>query len=83
MLNATLTNKGVTAFSINSIILTGTGATYFAKSSNCGATLAAGASCTIGVTFKPTTTFSKAAKISIATSATATPLSVSLSGKGL
>ena len=83
MLNATLMNKGAAAFSINSITLTGTGATYFAKSSNCGATLAAGASCTIGVTFKPTTTFSKSAKISIATSATTRPLSVTLSGKGI
>jgi len=42
-----------------------------------------GASCTIGVTFRPAFAAYKTAKLSIATSATATPLSVSLSGTGV
>jgi len=83
VLNATLTNKGVTAFSVSSIGLTGTNAKYYAQMNNCPATLAAGASCTIGVTFKPTVTGSKSATLSIATSATSTPFKVPLSGTGL
>jgi len=83
VVNATLTNKGATAISVSSIGLTGTNAKYYAQTNNCPANLAAGASCTIGVTFKPTVTGSKSATLSIATSATSTPLKVTLSGTGL
>jgi hypothetical protein len=82
-LNATLTNKGAVPFSVNSITLTGTAASWFAQTNDCPASLAAGASCTISVTFTPLAAASKSAKLSIATSATATPLSVSLSGTGV
>ena len=83
VLNVTLYNKGTLPYSIVGITLTGVGAAHYAKTSDCSVTLAAGASCTIGVTFKPTTTGSKQAKVSIATSATAAPLSVALSGTGI
>jgi hypothetical protein len=83
VLSATLSNKGTLPFSIISIGLTGTSAKYYAQTSDCPANLVAGATCTIGVTFTPTVTGSKSAKLSIATSATATPLSVSLSGTGV
>ena len=82
-LNTTLTNNGATAVSINSIGLTGTAASWFAQANNCPASLAAGASCAISVTFTPAAAASKSAKLSIATSATSTPLSVSLSGTGI
>jgi hypothetical protein len=82
-LSATLTNKGAVAFSVNSIGLTGANAKYYAQTNNCPTNLVAGASCTIGVTFKPTVTGIKSAQLSIATSATTTPLSVALSGTGL
>jgi hypothetical protein len=82
-LNATLTNKGAVPFSVNSISLTGTAASWFAQTNNCPASLAAGASCTISVTFTPQAAASKSAKLTIATSATSTPLSVSLSGTGI
>jgi hypothetical protein len=81
-LNATLSNNGAAAFSVSSISLTGTGASWFAQSNNCPASLAPGAFCTISVTFTPEAAVSKSAKLSIATSATSTPLSVSLSGTG-
>jgi len=81
-LNATLVNKGAVPFSVNGISLTGTAASWFAQTNDCPATLAAGSSCTISVTFSPLAAASKSAKLSIATSATATPLSVSLSGTG-
>jgi hypothetical protein len=78
-----LTNKGAVPFSVSSISLTGTGAAWFAQTNNCPASLVAGASCVISVTFTPQTALTKSAKLSIATSATSTPLSVSLSGTGI
>jgi hypothetical protein len=82
-LNATLTNKGAVPFTVDSIALTGTYASWFAKTNNCPASLAPGASCTISVTFTPQAALTKSAKLSIATSATSTSLSVSLSGTGI
>jgi hypothetical protein len=83
VLSTTLYNKGAVPFAISSIGLTGTNAKYYAQTSDCGATLDAGASCVIGVTFTPTVTGIKSAKLTVATSATATPLSVALSGTGV
>jgi hypothetical protein len=80
--NAILTNNGSVAFPVNSISITGTYASWFAQTNNCPANLAAGASCTIGVRFAPLAAATKLAKLSIATGATSTPLSVSLSGTG-
>jgi hypothetical protein len=82
-LNATLTNKGAVAFAVNSISLTGTYATWYEQTNNCPANLAAGTSCTISVRFTPQAALSKSAKLAVATSATSTPLSVSLSGTGI
>jgi hypothetical protein len=83
VLSTTLYNKGAVSYVIDGITLTGTNAKYYAQTNNCGGTLEAGASCTIGVTFTPTVTGSRSAKLSIATSATSMPLSVSLSGTGV
>ncbi len=82
-LNATLTNAGTAAFAITSIALSGNYAAWFAQGNDCPANLAPGASCTIGVTFTPAAAAARSAKLSIATSATATPLNVSLSGTGI
>lgn len=81
--NATLTNKGAGAFAVNNISVSETGGSWFAQTNDCPASLAPGASCTIGVTFRPLSATSRSAKLSVATSATATPLTVSLSGTGL
>ena len=50
----TLTNGTATALSISSIANSGGNATDFPETNNCGSSLAAGTSCTINVTFKPT-----------------------------
>jgi hypothetical protein len=81
--STTLYNKGAVRYMIDGITLTGTNEKYYAQTSDCGVKLDAGASCVIGVTFTPSVAGSKSAKVSIATSATATPLSVSLSGTGV
>jgi len=49
----TLTNNGNAALSIAGISLSGVYASDFASSTNCGATLAAAATCSISVTFTP------------------------------
>jgi len=82
-LSATLTNRGAVQFSVVGISVTGTYASRFTQSNNCPANLAPGNSCTIGVTFHPLVAASRSAKLTISTSATAIPLSVSLSGVGI
>ena len=79
---ATLINKGKMSFTVGSIGITGTHPASFAMTENCPPILAAGASCSINVRFKPTVTNSRSATLSIATSARAVPLSVLLSGTG-
>jgi Putative Ig domain/Abnormal spindle-like microcephaly-assoc'd, ASPM-SPD-2-Hydin len=52
---ATLTNSGTTSITITSVSVTGAGSSEFPISAKtCGSTLAAGATCTISVQFKPT-----------------------------
>lgn len=62
----TIQNQGEVSLSISNISLSGTDAARFAISSNnCGATLSAGASCTVQITFSPTTAGSRSAQLVI------------------
>jgi uncharacterized repeat protein (TIGR03803 family) len=82
----TLKNSSATAtLTINSggITLTGTNPGSFTKTTTCGTSLAAGASCTISVVLKPATTGALSAKLSVADNATGSPQTVSLTGTGL
>jgi hypothetical protein len=78
----TLTNIGTTILTIASIAITGTNAGDFAQTHSCGASLAAAASCTISVTFKPTATGARSASLSVTDSASGSPQLVPLSGIG-
>jgi hypothetical protein len=49
----TLSNTGNATLNITSIAITGTNASDFAQTNTCGSSVAAGADCTINVTFKP------------------------------
>jgi hypothetical protein len=80
---ATLTNRGAGPFAVNAIGVEGTGAAWFAQTNDCPASLGPGASCTIRVRFSPLSANTRSAKLSVATSATTTPLTVLLSGTGL
>jgi hypothetical protein len=83
VLTATLTSNGAPAFNVSSVSVVGTAASWFGtKSNNCQSSLAAGASCTVGVAFMPLSVASASAKLNIATGATSTPFSVGLSGTG-
>jgi hypothetical protein len=78
----TLRNSGNAIMSISSISITGTNAGDFARTTTCGTTLAAAASCTISVTFRPTATGTRTASVSIADNAPGNPHTVPLTGTG-
>ncbi|PYV77214.1 MAG: hypothetical protein DMG97_02205 [Acidobacteria bacterium] len=78
----TLTNVGTTSLSINGVAITGTNAGDFAQTHTCGSSLAAGASCTISVTFRPTASGTRTAAVSVTDNAPGSPQKVTLSGIG-
>jgi sugar lactone lactonase YvrE len=79
----TLTNSGTAALSVTSISLTGANAAEFAiASKTCGSSVAAGASCTIAVTFSPTSTGTSQAILSVTDNANGSPQSSTISGNG-
>jgi hypothetical protein len=78
----TLRSTGVATLSITSIAIGGSNANQFAQTNTCGTSLAAGASCAIKVTFKPTGTGAKAATLSVIAGAAGTK-SAALSGTGV
>jgi N-acetylneuraminic acid mutarotase len=78
----TLQNTGNATLNIGSIVLGGTNASVFADTTVCGTTLNAGASCTIAVTFNPTSTVAYSATLSVADNASGSPQSVTLNGTG-
>jgi sugar lactone lactonase YvrE len=83
--NVTIKNNGFgTALAISKVAIGGTDTKDFAISSNaCGSSLLAGSSCTIGVTFTPTTTGSRSATLTITDNASGGSQNVSLTGTGL
>ena len=82
----TLTNSGDAALTIYSIKRSGTNRLDFVQSNTCpssSSTLAAGASCTISVTFTPTANGRRSASVKITDNASGSPQSVALSGTGV
>jgi hypothetical protein len=79
----TLSNTGSAALSITSIALSGANASSYAVSQQtCGASVAAGGSCTFSVTFSPNTTGSLPASVTIADNAANSPQTVSMTATG-
>jgi hypothetical protein len=79
----TVNNTGPAALTISSLKVNGTGATDFPTTTTCGTSLAAAASCTISVSFKPAAAGSFTASVSLADSATGSPQTVALTGTGV
>jgi hypothetical protein len=79
----TLTNIGTTAITISGITITGAAAGDFSQTHTCGASLGAGASCTISVQFKPTVTGNRSAAVRVTDNAAGSPQQVPVSGKGI
>lgn len=78
----TLTNTGTDEITVSAVGLGGPDASSFEQVNGC-ATLAAGASCTVSVTFTPTSEGGKAAHVEITHSGSTSPVTVVLSGTGV
>ena len=80
--NATITNGTAATISITSIGIS-TGSPFAVASTTCGSTLASRRSCTISVTFAPTTLGAASGTLTVQDSGSPSTLSVSLSGNGV
>ena len=78
----TLSNTGAAALNILSIWLGGTNSSDFAVATTCGSVLAAGANCTVSITFSPAAVGSRTASLMFTDSVASSPQSVSLTGTG-
>jgi hypothetical protein len=78
-----ISNTGSVVLPISSIVLAGTSAGQFARTTNCPSQVAIGGSCTVSVVFKPTTTGAKSATLQITPGGGAALKSVALSGTGI
>jgi len=79
----TLTNNQSTALGITSMAISGTDASDFAETDDCGSSVVAGASCTINMTFTPAAAGSRAGSLNIANNISGSPLTVPLTGTGV
>ena len=77
-----LSNVGQGNLSISSIVINGTTTPQFAETNNCGTSVPPGASCTLNVTFTPTTADNQSAQLVITDNAVASPHTIPLLGLG-
>ena len=75
----TVKNAMATTLTMKSVTVTGD----YSQTNNCGSSLAAGASCLVNVTFKPTAAGSRTGTLTISDSAVGGTQTVSLSGTGV
>jgi hypothetical protein len=83
--NINLTNNGSASLTITNITITGADPSDYAQTNNCGAsgaTLAAGFSCNIAVTFSPIAIGTRTASVTVTDNASGSPHSVTLTGTG-
>jgi hypothetical protein len=76
--NLTLSNTGTATLKITSIAVTGD----FSQTNTCGSSVAAGAFCTISVTFKPTGSGQRTGTVTVTDNASPTTQTASLTGTG-
>jgi hypothetical protein len=77
----TVSNTGSVPLTVSGISATGPDAATFAQTSTCVGTVSVGQSCTVSVTFTPTSTGAKTASLSLSSDAATNPV-VTLSGTG-
>ena len=77
-----LTNEGSVPLSITQISISGVNQTDFSQANNCGKGIAAGATCSISVSFTPLATGVRTAAVSVSDNGGASPQTVSLTGTG-
>ena len=74
----TVQNTGTVAATVSGTSVTGD----YAQTNTCGSSIAAGASCTVSVTFHPTATGTRTGSLTVSSNASNPTLSVALSGTG-
>ncbi|HEV2351619.1 MAG TPA: choice-of-anchor D domain-containing protein [Terriglobia bacterium] len=80
----TLKNTGSAPLGFpSSMAISGANAADFSQTNTCGTSLAGGASCTISVTFTPTTIGTEAGTLTITDNAAGSPQTVALGGTGM
>jgi hypothetical protein len=77
-----LLNTGNASLTLNSIGIAGPNGPDFGQTNNCGSSLAAGASCTVNVSFAPVVEGLRSANISVSDSETGSPQLIPLFGAG-
>ncbi|HEV3278588.1 MAG TPA: FG-GAP-like repeat-containing protein [Terriglobia bacterium] len=78
----TLTNTGTAALTISSLTFSGADPKDFTETNTCGTSVAAGASCQISVSFKPTNINTRTATLNVNDNAPGSPQTVFLTGTG-
>jgi hypothetical protein len=73
-----VTNTGTAAATVSGVSVSGD----FQQSNTCGSSIAAGASCTVNVSFRPTASGSRTGTLTVTSNATNSPTTVALSGTG-
>ncbi|MBV9264559.1 MAG: choice-of-anchor D domain-containing protein [Acidobacteriaceae bacterium] len=76
-----LSNSGTGTLTVSGVTVSGANASDFAQTNNCSS-VSVGTTCTVAVTFAPSTTASETATLTITDNGTGSPHTVSLSGTG-
>jgi hypothetical protein len=74
----TVSNTGTASATSASVAVTGD----YLQTNTCGSSIAAGASCTVSVSFRPTTSGTRTGSLTVTSSASNSPTTVALSGTG-
>jgi hypothetical protein len=81
-LTAVLTNNMSGPLTISSVQITGTNPGDFVQTNNCPSTLASGGTCSITVTFTPSATGKRTARVAVTDNANNSPQTIFLKGAG-
>jgi parallel beta-helix repeat protein len=76
--SVTVSNTGTAAANVSGVAATGD----FSQTNTCGSAIAAGASCTVSVVFKPTASGTRTGSLTVSSDASNSPATVALSGTG-
>jgi hypothetical protein len=78
----TVTNNTKVAISFSSLLVTGAQRGDFSQTNTCAGGLAAGAQCTVTVTFSPSVTGARSANVTLTDTASDSPQNIALFGTG-
>jgi hypothetical protein len=76
--NVTISNTGTAAASVSGVSVSGD----YLQTNTCGTSIAAGGSCTVSVSFRPTASGTRTGTLTVTSNATNSPTTVALSGTG-